>query len=191
MSAGERVGSECALPHDRRRARLRQQRGVGGLVLIERVRIGHQDRRAADHRELAHRRGAGAGDHEMRGGDARRQVGKELGNLGREAELVAFRGGAGAVLAARLQAQASAAPAPAARAGPAPPGRLPTSPARPANRPSPAPRAGRRRNRDRASAPRRAPPAARDCRCSAAGLRAPARGRRDRGSRRRSPRRGG
>ena len=57
---GEALGRELALAGSRSRRRSRRARGVGGLVLVERRRQRHEDRRPADHRELRHGRGAGA-----------------------------------------------------------------------------------------------------------------------------------
>ena len=51
--------------------------GIGLLVLVERMRQRHQDRRPADDGQFGDRRGAGAADHQMAGGDARRQVAEE------------------------------------------------------------------------------------------------------------------
>ena len=60
------------------RARLLQHCGVGRLVVVHRVRIGHEDRGPADHRQLAQRRRAAARDHEMRLRHAARQIAEEL-----------------------------------------------------------------------------------------------------------------
>ena len=51
--------------HDAGAGRL-EGAGVGGLVIVGGVGIGHQDRRPADGGELGHGRGAGAADHQMR-----------------------------------------------------------------------------------------------------------------------------
>ena len=80
---GEPLRREVVLRQHDRAAGLRQHVGIGELVLVERVRQRHQDRRPADRRELGDRRGAGARDHEMRRRDARRQVGEERRDLGR------------------------------------------------------------------------------------------------------------
>ena len=50
---------------------------VGGLIVIERVRIGNEDGRPADHGDLGHRRGARPADDEMRLADPVRHIGEE------------------------------------------------------------------------------------------------------------------
>ncbi len=86
ISAASRSGRERRLRMHLRPAGRGQRRGVGRLVVVERIGIGHQGGRPADHRDLRDRRGAGARDHEMRGGDARRHVVEERAHLGRDAE---------------------------------------------------------------------------------------------------------
>ena len=61
QGVGEPLGGEIGLLHHQSRAGLLEQGGVGRLVLVERVRERHQDRRAADHGELGDGGGAGAG----------------------------------------------------------------------------------------------------------------------------------
>jgi hypothetical protein len=53
-----------------RRRRRRKGRGIGRLVVVERMRVGHQNGRAADDGDLRHGRGAGTRDHQMRRRDA-------------------------------------------------------------------------------------------------------------------------
>ncbi len=65
-----------------RRRRPRSAARIERLVVVERIRIGHQQRRPADHREFRHGRGAGAADDEMRVGDAPCHVGEERRHLG-------------------------------------------------------------------------------------------------------------
>jgi len=65
------------LPHDIRRAGRLQHRGVGGLILIQRMWQRHQDRGAPDRRDFRHGGGARARDHQLRSRDAQRQIGKE------------------------------------------------------------------------------------------------------------------
>ena len=55
------LGRELRLRHAARAAPgVGQRRGIGGLVVVGCVRIGHQDRGAAQRQQLGHRRGAGA-----------------------------------------------------------------------------------------------------------------------------------
>ncbi len=89
-------------------ARLGQGGRVGGLVVVERIGIGHQQRRSADHRDLRDRRGAGARHHQMRGGHALRQVLEERRDLGLDAEPGIGRAGGGLVLRPRLLGHAQA-----------------------------------------------------------------------------------
>ena len=51
--------------HDIRAARIGDDGGVGRLILIQRSRQRHEDRRPADNAELRHGRGACSGNHEM------------------------------------------------------------------------------------------------------------------------------
>ena len=74
ISGGQAIGGEIALLDADRPARFRQHAGIGELILIQRVRQRHQDRRPADGGQLRHRRGAGARNRQMRGRHARRQV---------------------------------------------------------------------------------------------------------------------
>ena len=96
------------LRHNRRRAGGGEDRGVGGLILIERMRERHKDRRPADDGELRHGRSAGAADDKMGARDARRQIGEEVGELDRELQRGASGGDAPLVFAARLHRQADA-----------------------------------------------------------------------------------
>jgi hypothetical protein len=59
--------------------------GVRRLVVVERVRVRHEDRRPADRRDLRDRGGAGAGDHQMRLGHAPRHVVEEGRDFGVDA----------------------------------------------------------------------------------------------------------
>ena len=52
------------------------------------VRVGHEDRRTSGRGELGHGRGAGAADHQLGVGQARRHVVEERGDLGMDAERV-------------------------------------------------------------------------------------------------------
>ena len=78
------VGGEVVLAQAQRAPCPFQHAGIGGLVLVERVRQRHQDGGPPDRRELRHGRGAGARDDEMGGRDPRRQIGEERRNLGRD-----------------------------------------------------------------------------------------------------------
>ena len=60
-------------------------RGIGALMIVDRDRQRHQDRRPAGHREFGHGGGAGAGDHQMRRCQPRRHVGEERRQLRRDA----------------------------------------------------------------------------------------------------------
>ncbi len=99
-------GGELALRHHNRAAGLGERRGVRGLILIERMRKGHQDGSPADDRELGDGRSAGAADDEMGGGDPRRQIGEEFRDLDRKVHARARRRNARAILAARLLGEA-------------------------------------------------------------------------------------
>ena len=55
--------------------------GIGGLVIVGGMGIGHEDRWPPDGRQLGHGRGAGAADHEMGGGQPLRQIGEERRQL--------------------------------------------------------------------------------------------------------------
>ena len=83
---GYPFGRELGLADQERSARRGERRGVGQLILIERVRQRHQYRRPADGRDLGHGRGARARDHQMAFGHARGQVRKESGDLRRHIE---------------------------------------------------------------------------------------------------------
>ena len=78
--------------------------GIRGLVIVGRVRIGHQQRRPSDGRQLRDRRGAGAADHQLRARQPRRDVGKKAADLGVDAGLVQLRGDPLAILGPRLLA---------------------------------------------------------------------------------------
>ena len=93
-SSASRCGVNSRLRQNRRRAGGGEDRGVGGLVLIERMRKRHQDRRPTDDGELRNGRSAGAADHQMRPRDARRQVGEEVGEFDRELQFGASGGDA-------------------------------------------------------------------------------------------------
>ena len=145
----------------------RQHAGIGGLVLVERVRQRHQDRGPPDRRQLGHGGGAGARHHEMRGGDARRQVGEERRHLGGDpgprVDLLDPRD----VLLARLlhdrQAHLQM------RLEPLDRGRHDVghdAGALAAAEHHEAQRSGRSAARHKASSRRRSPPAAPDCRCA-------------------------
>ena len=77
ISSASRRGVNSILHQPYGAAGFLQHAGIGELILIERMRQRHQDRGTADGRKLGDGRGAGAGDHEMAGRDARRQIGEE------------------------------------------------------------------------------------------------------------------
>ena len=82
ISPSQPAGREFRLRQAQRAAGGLQHPGIGHLVLIERIRQRHQDRRPPDRGKLGDRRGAGAGDHEMGRRHARRQIGEERRHLG-------------------------------------------------------------------------------------------------------------
>ena len=162
---GQALGREVALLDADRPAGGLQHAGIDELVLIERMRQRHQDGRPADGGKLGHRGGAGAGDHQMGGRHARRQVGKERRDLGGDAEP-----GISARAPRRGPRRAPAARRPSARADRrrgvrSPPARSRPSRARPGCRRTPAGAVFRPAPaRHRASPPRRSPRGAPDCR---------------------------
>ena len=62
-------------------ARFGKPRGVLQLVVVDRMRQRHQDRRAAHDGQLGHGRGAGAADHEVRLGHLLGQIGEKRGQM--------------------------------------------------------------------------------------------------------------
>ncbi len=60
------IRGELRLRHDPRAAGLRQGAGVGGLMVVDRARQRHQDRRPSRDRQFRDRRGTGTRDHQMR-----------------------------------------------------------------------------------------------------------------------------
>jgi hypothetical protein len=56
--------------------------GIGGLVIVHRVRIGHEQCRASDGGQFRGCRGPGAADHEMRAREAGRHIVEEALDLG-------------------------------------------------------------------------------------------------------------
>ena len=84
ISAASRSGREIGLIEADRAARLHQHAGVGALVLVERMRQRHQDAGPADRGKLGHGRGAGARHDQMARRHARRQIGEERRDLGRD-----------------------------------------------------------------------------------------------------------
>ena len=89
ISAARRAGVKSLLAAERiGTAALRlEHAGIGELVLVERARQRHQDRRPADGGKLRDTSTRpSATDDEMRGGDPRRQVGEERRHLRRRCE---------------------------------------------------------------------------------------------------------
>ena len=78
--------------------------GVRGLMVVGRVRVGDQQGRPADRRELGHGRGAGAADRQMRPRQTLRHIGEETVDLGGDAGLGIGLGDGGEIFAARLLA---------------------------------------------------------------------------------------
>ena len=91
---GEQLG-EAVGQHRRAQRRLRDDpaaaglgkgAGVGGLVVVGRVRVGHQQRRPAGRGQFGDGRGAGAADHQMRPRQPLGHVGEKALDLGGDAE---------------------------------------------------------------------------------------------------------
>ena len=89
--------------------------GIGGLVIVGGMGIGHQDRRPAGGGELGHGRGAGARDHEMGAAEPLGHVGEE----GRRARPAWPSGGIGAAHLLQILGPALLGDATGAGAGPA------------------------------------------------------------------------
>ncbi len=87
ISAASRCGREIILHQADRAAGLFQHARIGELVLIERVRQRHQDRRPADRGKFGDGRGAGARHDKVACRHARRQIGEKRRDLGRDGDL--------------------------------------------------------------------------------------------------------
>ena len=101
-TAGKHGRRQLLLRHDPGAACLGKHARVLRLVVIERMRIGNEDRRTADHRELRDGRGAGAADDEMRIGDPLAHVVEERLDLGLDADAAKASRVASHILGARL-----------------------------------------------------------------------------------------
>ena len=80
---GQRRRGEPRLRHHPGATGLGQSAGVGGLMIVDRTRQRHQDRRPPGDREFRDGGRAGPGDHQMRRRQACRDIGKERRQLSR------------------------------------------------------------------------------------------------------------
>ena len=78
---GEFFRRQFALRDAPARTGIRQHIGIGGLIVVHRMRSGNKDRGAADHRQLADGARAAARDHEMRLRHARGQIVEETARV--------------------------------------------------------------------------------------------------------------
>ena len=86
QNGGDALRRKLRLAYDFRPAGRLERGGIGRLVVIERVGIGHEQCGTADRRDLGDRRGAGSRDDQMRLRHAARQVGEERRHLGLDAK---------------------------------------------------------------------------------------------------------
>ena len=78
-------GVKSRLRHHRCAACLGQGARIGRLVIVDRTRQRHQDRRASGNRQFRNGGGAGARDHKVRGGKPCGHVGEERSEIGLDA----------------------------------------------------------------------------------------------------------
>ena len=89
--AGQPLGRQFVLAEHERAAGLDEARRVRRLMVVGRVRVGHEDRRPPDRRDVGDRARARAADHEARLGQPLRHVLEEAAQVGRHAQILVGR----------------------------------------------------------------------------------------------------